>query len=168
MGLYQDWQEVAFNENASKAELQKYWDRYFEKEKEVYSKLLSNPDEMPEGTVSELADRFGLSIMDMVAFLDGIDDSLVKPNDLENLEEDTRVSLAYDKEKLYKNMVEAKADWLYHLPEWDSIFSEQKRDELYREQKMSGVVRKPPKIYPNDPCPCGSGKKYKYCCGRNK
>lgn len=24
------------------------------------------------------------------------------------------------------------------------------------------------KIYPNDPCPCGSGKKYKHCCGRNK
>ena len=23
------------------------------------------------------------------------------------------------------------------------------------------------KIYPNDPCPCGSGKKYKYCCGKN-
>ena len=25
---------------------------------------------------------------------------------------------------------------------------------------------KPQKIYPNDPCPCGSGKKYKKCCGR--
>ena len=24
------------------------------------------------------------------------------------------------------------------------------------------------KVYPNDPCPCGSGKKYKNCCGRNK
>ncbi len=27
-------------------------------------------------------------------------------------------------------------------------------------------VIKPAKIYPNDPCPCGSGKKYKKCCGR--
>lgn len=27
-------------------------------------------------------------------------------------------------------------------------------------------VVKPDKIYPNDPCPCGSGKKYKKCCGR--
>lgn len=26
---------------------------------------------------------------------------------------------------------------------------------------------KPKKIYPNDPCPCGSGKKYKKCCGRS-
>ncbi len=28
--------------------------------------------------------------------------------------------------------------------------------------------REEKKIYPNDPCPCGSGKKYKQCCGRNK
>ena len=29
------------------------------------------------------------------------------------------------------------------------------------------VVKKEAKVYPNDPCPCGSGKKYKQCCGRN-
>ncbi len=28
--------------------------------------------------------------------------------------------------------------------------------------------RKEGKVYPNDPCPCGSGKKYKQCCGRKK
>ena len=28
------------------------------------------------------------------------------------------------------------------------------------------VKRVEKKIYPNDPCPCGSGKKYKNCCGR--
>lgn len=27
--------------------------------------------------------------------------------------------------------------------------------------------KKEAKIYPNDPCPCGSGKKYKHCCGKN-
>ena len=30
------------------------------------------------------------------------------------------------------------------------------------------VVKKEARIYPNDPCPCGSGKKYKQCCGRIK
>jgi preprotein translocase subunit SecA len=30
----------------------------------------------------------------------------------------------------------------------------------------SPVRRKTPKVGRNDPCPCGSGKKYKYCCGR--
>ena len=28
--------------------------------------------------------------------------------------------------------------------------------------------RESAKIYPNDPCPCGSGKKYKQCCGRKR
>ena len=27
-------------------------------------------------------------------------------------------------------------------------------------------TREAKKVYPNDPCPCGSGKKYKQCCGR--
>ncbi len=36
-----------------------------------------------------------------------------------------------------------------------------------REESVKGpVVRKEKKVQPNDPCPCGSGKKYKYCCGR--
>ena len=71
-------------------------------------------------------------------------------------------------EKLYYNMVEAKATWLYELPQWDAILTEERRTELYREQKASGTVRNTHKIYPNDPCPCGSGKKYKKCCGKNK
>ena len=36
-------------------------------------------------------------------------------------------------------------------------------DEIQPEIKP--VVKKD-KVYPNDPCPCGSGKKYKKCCGR--
>ena len=31
---------------------------------------------------------------------------------------------------------------------------------------QKGSVKKEAKVYPNDPCPCGSGKKYKNCCGR--
>lgn len=37
-----------------------------------------------------------------------------------------------------------------------------------RESKQQTVKREGPKIGRNDPCPCGSGKKYKHCCGRNK
>ncbi len=36
-----------------------------------------------------------------------------------------------------------------------------------QETQTFGKVVKPTKIYPNDPCPCGSGKKYKKCCGKN-
>ena len=78
----------------------------------------------------------------------------------------TEVSLAFDKEKLYKNMVAAKADWLYELPQWKEIYSEEELKKLYKEQKESTTIRKEKKIGRNDPCPCGSGKKYKKCCGR--
>ena len=33
--------------------------------------------------------------------------------------------------------------------------------------KRQPIVRKGKKIGRNDPCPCGSGKKYKNCCGKN-
>ena len=65
---------------------------------------------------------------------------------------------------LYKNMVAAKADWLYDLEEWNKIFDEDKQKELYKEQKSSTTIIKDKKTFPNDPCPCGSGKKYKKCC----
>ena len=72
----------------------------------------------------------------------------------------------FDKALLYKNMVAAEADWLYNLEEWNDIFDEETRKELYKEQKSSTTIVKEQKVYPNDPCPCGSGKKYKKCCGR--
>ena len=167
MALLQQWQAIAFNEKADRGELQKFWNRYFALEKGVYEKLLSNPDEAVEGTVKELAERFDLEVMAMVGFLDGIQESLIEPNPIEELEEDTHVSLAFDKEKLYKNMVDAKADWLYNLPMWDDIFDQDTKHALYLEQKKSGTVVVGKKIGRNDPCPCGSGKKYKKCCGKN-
>ena len=164
MALLEEWQKIAYDQQADRGKLQKFWQRYFMLEKGVYEKLLTNPDEKVEGTVKELAEKYDLSIMDMTGFLDGINDSLVTPNPIDTMEEDTKVSLAFDKEKLYKNMVDAKADWLYELPQWDKIFDADTKKKLYREQKQSGTVRKAKKIGRNEPCPCGSGKKYKNCC----
>ena len=113
MALLEEWQKIAYNQETDRGQLQRFWQRYFLLEKAVYEKLLTNPDEVVEGTVKELADKYELSIMDMTGFLDGINDSLIEPNPIETMEEDTKVSLAFDKEKLYKNMVDAKADWLY-------------------------------------------------------
>ena len=135
MALLENWQKVAYNEKTDKQELQRFWQRYFLLEKGVYEKLLTNPDEKVEGTVKELAEKYGLSIMDMTGFLDGINESLVEPNPIDTMEEDTRVSLAFDKEKLFKNMVDAKADWLYNLPMWDDIYDADTKKKLYLEQK---------------------------------
>lgn len=160
---------MAYNETEDKNKLQKLWADYFEVEKGIYQKLLADPDTVVTGTVAELAEKYGTDIMTMTGFLDGINDSLVKPNPIEEMTEDTEVSLGFDKELLYKNMVAAGADWLYGLTEWNDIFDEEKQKELYKEQKRSQTVRhEGPKIGRNDPCPCGSGKKYKKCCGAGR
>ena len=164
--LYQQWQNIAYDETADRSQLEKFWGTYFQIEKEIYEKLLSNPDEVVKGTVKELAEKFGQEVLTMIGFLDGINESLLIEIDLDTVEEDTVVSLAFDKERLYKNMVAAKADWLYELPQWKEIFSEEELKKFYKEQKESTTIRKHKKIGRNDPCPCGSGKKYKKCCGR--
>ena len=164
MALLQEWQKIAYNEKANQGDLQRFWQRYFLLEKGVYEKLLTNPDEVVEGTVKELAEKYNLSVMEMTGFLDGINDSLIEQNPIETMEEDTHVSLAVDKKKLYMNMVDAKADWLYELPMWDNIFDKETKRQLYLEQKKSGTVIVGKKVGRNDPCPCGSGKKYKKCC----
>lgn len=165
--LLEQWRATAYNRELSKDQLERFWGNYFQIEKEIYEKLLADPDVEVKGSVKELDEKYGQSVMTMVGFLDGINDSLKKENPIETMTEDTVVSLGFDKEKLYKNMVDAKADWLYELPQWENIFDEDTRKRLYREQKQSGTIRKEKKIGRNDPCPCGSGKKYKKCCGRN-
>ena len=167
MALLEQWQKIAYNEKTDRGELQRFWQRYFLLEKGVYEKLLTNPDEKVEGTVKELADKYNLSVMEMTGFLDGINDSLKEENPIETMDKDTVVKLDIDLEKLYYNMVDCKADWLYSLPQWDNLLSEERRKELYKEQKNSGTIHNANrKVGRNDPCPCGSGKKYKQCCGR--
>lgn len=166
MALLEQWRGVAYSESTRREELQQFWTNYFQQEKEIYIQLLQNPDEVVKGTVKELAEKYGVSVMIMTGFLDGINDSLVEANPIEEMEEDTPVNLGFDKASLYKNMVAAEADWLYNLEEWNDIFDEETRKALYKEQKSSTTIVKDKKIYPNDPCPCGSGKKYKKCCGK--
>ena len=167
MGLLQDWRDTAYSQTEEKGKMEQFWQDYFQKEKAIYEQLLADPDTAVTGTVKELAEKYGIDVQTMTGFLDGINDSLVEPNPIEEMEEDTPVSLAFDKEKLYKNMVDAKADWLYGLEAWKDIYSEEELKNLYREAKKMNTIVKGKKIGRNDPCPCGSGKKYKFCCGRN-
>ena len=167
MALLKQWRDMAYSETANKGDLQRLWQTYFQQERDIYAELLKTPDEEVKGTVKELAEKFGVDIMTMTGFLDGINDSLKEANPIDEMEEDTVVSLAFDKTLLYKNMVAAGADWLYGLEEWNDIFDQDTQKALYKEQKSSMTVRKEGKVYPNDPCPCGSGNKYKKCCGKN-
>ena len=167
MTLLENWRNLAYGDGLDDKKREELWSGYFAIEKGIYEQILSNPTEVVEGTVKELAEKYNTEILIMTGFLDGINESLKGyENQIETMDENTVVKIEIDPEKLYWNMVEAKADWLYNLPQWDAILTPEKRKELYRNQKASGTVRNEQKIYPNDPCPCGSGKKYKNCCGR--
>lgn len=165
MSLYKQWIDVAYEERDQK-EYNKFWEVYLEKEKNVYASILGSKENVFQGKLKELAERFSLDAVTFTGFLDGINTSLVNSIDLENLEEESEIKLEIDFEKLYFNMLNAKAPWLYELPQWDDILTKEKRKEITKEYRSSKTVVKDKKIGRNDPCPCGSGKKYKKCCGQ--
>ncbi len=168
MTLLEEWRNAAYEEGFQESkEGQEFWRDYFLWEKGIYEQILKDPENVVEGTVEELAGKYEVDLNIMVGFLDGINDSLKNPNPIETMEKDTKVSLDVDLEKLYYNMVGCNAEWLYTLPAWEELLSEDVRKKLYKESKLSGTIRKEDrKVGRNDPCPCGSGKKYKHCCGR--
>lgn len=164
MSLYKEWEDRA-NEERSEEGYNKFWEEYFLEEKDVYEKILKEKDNTITGTVSELAKKYGVSEVTFMGIVDGINTSLEKEIDAEKLDSDSEITLKIDFEKLYFNMHEAKADWLYNLSEWEDILSEEKRKEISKEYRKSKTVTVE-KVGRNEPCPCGSGKKYKKCCGK--
>ena len=146
---------------------QAFWNEYSNIEERIYTKILANHGEVVKTTIADLAKEFGATNEFVMGFVDGINDSLVTPLDLEEVEADTTLELNIDLEKLYFNMLDAKADYLYELPQWDGIFSDEKRKEIQKSWRSSKTIVNENKVGRNDPCPCGSGKKYKKCCGKN-
>ena len=167
MSLYGEWQAKG-QENRSQEEYNKYWNAYFAAETENYRKILANSETVSSGSVRSPAETFGIAPGVFVGFLDGINSSLADGEiDLESLNEDSEVTLKVDFDKLYLNMHRAKADWLYNLPEWNGVRTEDERKALTKEYRKSQIFVAAPTVGRNDPCPCGSGKKYKKCCGRS-
>ena len=166
MSLYSQWNDITHMERAPE-ENQAFWDEYFAIETEAYKKILARKDDFYDDKLNELAAEFEMEPVVFAGFMDGINTSLKSEYDLEKLKEGSKITLKIDFEKLYYNMLEAKAKWLYALDEWDDIFSEEQRRDIrdkWRRDKQAVST----KIGRNLPCPCGSGKKYKKCCGAGK
>ncbi|MCI9099557.1 MAG: preprotein translocase subunit SecA, partial [Lachnospiraceae bacterium] len=78
---------------------------------------------------------------------------------------------AYDMfNAMTSNIQEETVRLLYHVRVEQKVEREQVAQATATNKEEDGP-RKPKqrakaKVYPNDPCPCGSGKKYKQCCGR--
>ncbi|MDR1620134.1 MAG: SEC-C domain-containing protein [Clostridiales bacterium] len=167
MSLYDDWNQLAQKERAPK-ENKAFWDAYFDAETENYKKILADPNTPIAGTLADVADRFAMDPVYCMGFLDGINTSLKKEIKLESLKLTSKVNLDVDLEKLYFNMLNAKAAWLYGLPEWDNLLTDSRRKEIVREYRASKMFVNSGITGRNDPCPCGSGKKHKKCCGAKK
>lgn len=71
-------------------------------------------------------------------------------------------------EEMTHSIWEDTVRYLYHVENPEKIERKRVAKEIEpRETRASGTVVKGRKIGRNEPCPCGSGKKYKRCCGRN-
>ena len=172
MSYFESWtkhSETVENESEYKA----YIAKYYELEKNAYDAILTKyPDNeaLLNGKAVDLAEKLGFGKSEMeifVGFLEGINSSLTEEYDYKSVDEESDVSLKIDYEKLYYNMRDAKAEWLYTLKSWSNVLSDEKMQEItkqYREDNIAHVE----KIGRNDPCPCGSGKKYKKCCGKKE
>ena len=165
MTLYESWMKKAFSQEGHSIE--DVWEEYLPKEQKIYEYILANQLGKLEGKVSELAQRFDMTAEQIVAFVDGINACLPESYEMDTLTEDSELSIPIDFEKLYKLMIEYKAEHLSNLPQWDGIFDAETRKRFALEQKRSKTIVKGEKIGRNDTCPCGSGKKYKKCCGAN-
>jgi len=163
MNLYEQWQDLI--DHQTDDTFTAFWEKYSSTEKRIYSGILDQPKKNVTGIFKELAEKNEADPVIFMGFLDGINTSLKKEQNFKDFDEDSEIILDIDYEKLYFNMLEAKADYLYTLPQWDSILTEEQRQEIVKEHKKSKTVVKEKEPGRNDPCPCGSGKKYKKCCG---
>ena len=81
--------------------------------------------------------------------------------------------IAYDMfNEMTQSIMQDTVRLLYHVRVEQKVEREQVAEATGTNKDDSSVrkpkERKEKKIYPNDPCPCGSGKKYKQCCGLKK
>ena len=134
----------------------------------IYTHLLEHKDEHLTGKLGDLAAQFHCRPVIFTGFLDGVEDSLTDgcSLDYDALTEDSDIDVAVDFPVLYLNMWKADAPHLYGLEAWDNVIPEKDRDKIARDYKKSKTYHAPKKPGRNDPCPCGSGKKYKNCCGK--
>ncbi|MHC1685033.1 MAG: SEC-C metal-binding domain-containing protein [Clostridiaceae bacterium] len=165
MSLYTQWTDMVVDYVKTKGEAA-FWEDYGSVEQGIYTKVLGEKTANLKGKIEDLAKKYEADLLFFMGFLDGINDSLENPQELETMEASTEIDVVINYETLYFNMLEAKADYLYELPQWDAIFSDEKRKEIHTQWKNSKTIVNENKVGRNDPCTCGSGKKYKKCCGK--
>lgn len=163
--LFEKWKSLSENHKNEEAEV-KFWEEFLRAETTIYDEILREKTQLIAGKVSDLASKYNTTPEFFMGFLDGINESIEMAQDLEKIEEDTQINIKIDWEKLYFNMVNVEAHWLYGLKGWDDILPLDLRKKIQKDFNKTKTVVKEEKTKRNDPCPCGSGKKFKKCCGK--
>lgn len=165
MKIYETWENM---QNLCQNEMQQreLWGTYYNQETEAYKMILAAKNFEIKGTAKSIAEGFNMEIAILAPFIDGINTSLKKELDVKAIEEETEIEMTIVPEKLYYNMLNAKAKWLYELKEWNDVLPESRRVEITRAWRQDQQAVSTKTVGRNDPCPCGSGKKYKNCCGK--
>jgi hypothetical protein len=166
MSYYSQWQAL-LSESGTSPAADEAIKQYYQMETTAYERILNRHETEIRGNAADLSAQlgFGQEMVTFVGFLDGINSSLRASLDLESVQDETEIVLSIDFRRLYRQMHEVKADWLYSLKTWDQVIAPEEQQSLTREYRLSKIVHRE-KIGRNDPCPCGSGKKYKTCCGK--
>ena len=160
MKIFEEWKKKT-DEGSDKS----FFDEYLEKEMSAYIDILAEGSGVLKGSCGELAEKFDMEPAVFGGFLDGINTSLNEQLELDTLTETSEINTEINFEKLLYNMHAAKANWLYLLEEWDNVLPVDKRDDI-KKQFNKDTTAVSHKVGRNEPCPCGSGKKYKKCCGK--
>lgn len=145
--LLNQWRNRAFDLNKKQQETQKFWDKFSQDEKKCYIKLFEINKSPIIGTVEYFSKLFNVDYITFIGFLDGINDSLKIPNNLEELKIDSSVILDYNKDILYENMLNANYD-MSIWGDYKSTLSPQ--EQAYNNEMAREALNKPK-------CPtCGS------------
>ena len=131
--LFEQWRYLI--ENQTEETFRDFWIAYSTAETKIYTEIVSKPRRHLKGVVSELAEKFETTEVIFTGFLDGINSSLKTPLDVEATTSDTEIDLKVDFAKLYYNMHEAGADYLYNIPEWEKALSPERRAQIKKEWK---------------------------------
>ncbi len=157
------------------------------KKKQVEQELKESAVKLYEEKEAEFAEAEQLRELERVILLKVIDQKWMDHiDDMDQLRQgiglqaygqrDPRVEYKMQAYEMFDNMIsniqETTVRLLYHVRIEQKVEREQVAQVTGTNKDESGpkkpVQREENKVYPNDPCPCGSGKKYKQCCGRKR
>lgn len=135
------------------------------------------PDEETEFFVKYLQEAGHMSYEHaMILFYQVQDEIRMNADDMELMELLADAGLKLNAQKARKKAAEMLKRFASALRKWDycghTLMEVQRLQEDMEPAKetSSKIVQFPSgkKVYPNELCPCGSGKKYKHCCGKQK